>query len=477
LIKACEFYFGFTKVNYLNNKYLKTYQQKNSTSGFALKFFYFCEKPIKIRVMKIKILLYVFIAALFFGCNKAENWNQYLGPNRNNTITANKILTVWPEQGPEKLWEIKLGPGYGGASIFGNEVYILDREKEESDILRCLDLVTGKEKWNYKYEAKGEIPYPGSRIVPFVDDKNVWTVGPHGHLYCFDKKTQQPVWNVNLQEKFEAERPHWGFSQSPLIYNEMVIVAPQGKKAGIVAFDKLTGAVIWESRPLKGYNFHVSPMLATFGGINQVVMISPYNRNDSTQTQEVISVDVNTGNVLWEYDGLKSFATIAPPTIVDESHLFLTDCSYNGNYNPVSVLIEIKKEGENFVVKELWKTEEAGCKMHPGIVIDEHIYLNNNGRPNEMVCFTMDGKLAWQKQSGGNFEMGSLIKVGSYIINQDGKTGEIALIEPSPNAYKELARASFFDSEKPQAWAPMAFSRGKLLVRDMEKMVCVNLSE
>jgi hypothetical protein len=154
LIKAFEFYFGFTKVNYLNNKYLKTYQQKNSTSGFALKFFYFCEKPIKIRVMKIKILLYVFTAALFFGCNKAENWNQYLGPNRNNTITANKILTVWPEQGPEKLWEIKLGSGYGGASIFGNEVYILDREKEESDILRCLDLMTGKEKWNYKYEAK-----------------------------------------------------------------------------------------------------------------------------------------------------------------------------------------------------------------------------------------------------------------------------------------------------------------------------------
>jgi len=113
--------------------------------------------------------------------------------------------------------------------------------------------------------------------------------------------------------------------------------------------------------------------------------------------------------------------------------------------------------------------------MHPGIVVDEHIYLNNNGRPNQMVCLTMDGKPAWEKGSGGNFEMGSLIKVGSYLINQDGKTGEIALIEPSPYAYKELARASFFDSEKTQAWAPMAFSRGKLLVRDMEKMVCVDL--
>lgn len=427
--------------------------------------------------MKVKFLLLIFTAAVFFGCNRAETWNQYLGPNRNNTIAEDKILTEWPEQGPESLWEIKLGPGYGGASIFGDEVYILDREKEESDILRCFELETGIEKWNYKYAAKGDIPYPGSRTVPFVDERNVWTVGPHGHLFCFDKNTQQPVWNVNLREEFEAERPNWGFSQSPLVYNEKVIVAPQGKKAGIVAFDKLSGAVVWQIRPLKGHNFHVTPMLANFGGTNQVVMISPYNRNDSTQTHEVISVDANTGEVLWEYHGLKSYATIAPPTVVDESHLFLTDCSYNGNYNPVSILLEVKKEGGKFVVNELWKTEEAGCKMHPGIVVGEHIYLNNNGRPNGMVCLDMNGKSVWKKESGGNFEMGSLIKVGAYLINQDGKTGEIALIEPSPDAYKELARASFFDSKKPQAWAPMAFSRGKLLVRDMEKMVCVSLSK
>jgi len=128
-------------------------------------------------------------------------------------------------------------------------------------------------------------------------------------------------------------------------------------------------------------------------------------------------------------------------------------------------------------VNELWKTEEIGCKMHPGILVDNHIYLNNNGRPNELVCLNMEGKLCWEKEKGGNFEMGSLIKVGKYLIAQDGKTGEIALIEPSSNAYKELARTSFFNSEKPQAWAPMAFSKGKLLVRDMEKMVCINLTK
>lgn len=427
--------------------------------------------------MKYKNLPLLLAVLAFFGCTKTQNWNQYLGPNRNNTIPDIEILNEWPDGGPAKLWEVKLGPGYGGASVFGDEVFILDRIKGEADILRCLELETGKEKWNYRYEAKGEIPYPGSRIVPFVDAGNVYTVGPHGHLYCFDKATQQPVWNINLQEQFDAARPNWGFSQSPVIYNNFVIVAPQGTKAGVTAFNKLTGDLVWKSRPLKGHNFHVSPTLANYGGIDQVIMISPYDRRDSTKTHEVVSFDAKTGEELWVYKGLKSFATIAPPTIIDENRLFLTDCSYNGNYNPVSLMIEINKEGESFSVKEMWKTEEAGCKMHPGIVVNNHIYLNNNGRPNEMVCFTMDGKLAWEKETGGNFEMGSLIKVGNLFINQNGKNGEIALIEPSPEGYKELGRASFFDSAKSQAWAPMAFSRGKLLIRDMEKMVCVNLKE
>lgn len=437
-------------------------------------FIFLEEIQTKIIKMKQKSILYLFALILLAGCTKTSNWNQYLGPNRNNTVSA-EILQDWPENGPKKLWEVEVGPGYGGASIFENEVFLLDRIKGEADVLRCLDIETGAEKWNFQYEAKGEIPYPGSRIVPFVDEKNIWSVGPHGHLYCFDKSTKQAVWNVDLKKEFDAKLPYWGFSQSPAIYNDLVIVAPQGAKAGIVAFNKLTGELVWESRPLTGHNFHVSPALANYGGIDQVIMISPYDRRDSTKTHEVVSVDANTGEELWNYSGLKSFATIAPPTIIDETRLFLTDCSYNGNYKPVSVLLEVKKEGEGFVVAERWKNEEAGCKMHPGIVIDDHIYLNNNGRPNELVCLTMDGKLAWEKESAENFEMGSLLKVGNLLISQNGKNGEIALIEPSPEGYRELARASFFNADKSQAWAPMAFSQGKLLFRDLEKMVCVDL--
>lgn len=341
--------------------------------------------------------------------------------------------------------------------------------------MRCINLETGEEKWNYTYEAKGELPYPGSRAVPTVDENYVWCVGPHGHINCIDKKTHQSVWSHNLLEEYGGELQRWGFSLSPIVYGDLAIVAPQGEKAGVVAFNKLTGDVVWESRRLTGQRFHVSPVLGKYGGIDQVIMISSCAKGDEFSTDEVVAFEVKTGRELWRYEGLNSFACIAPPAVINENQLFLTSCAYKDKYDPVSILLEISSEGENFKLNEIFRNEDAGCKMHPGIIIDNHVYVNNNGRPNEMACLDMNGNRVWEKESGGNFEMGSMILVNGLIINQNGKNGDIHLIEPTPEGYKELGKASFFDSKKSQAWSPMAFSNGKLLVRDMEKIVCVDL--
>ena len=418
------------------------------------------------------------VSALTLGsisCKQTIYWNQYLGPDRNAIIHTGEILESWPESGPAELWSVPLGEGYGGASIYGEEAFILDRKKGESDILRCFDLSTGEEKWSFSYDAAGEIPFPGSRAVPTVDEDHVWSVGPHGDLYCFSKENRQPVWNLNLLKEFNRELSTWGVSQSPVIHGDLLIVAPQGDLAGVVAFEKTTGNKVWESRPLAGHPFHVSPLLAEFGGVNQVIMISPYDRRDSTRTHEVVAFDATSGKELWVYHGLRSFATITPATVIDDTRLFLTDCSYDGGYDPVSIMIEITREGGEFQVEELFLTEEAGSKMHPAVLYEDHLYLNHSGRPNQMMCLTLDGKLVWEEGSAPGFELGALILVNGMILNQNGKNGDIHLIQPTPDGYEEVGKASFFNSEKSQAWAPLAFSQGKLLIRDMEKLVCVAL--
>jgi len=347
----------------------------------------------------------------------------------------------------------------------------------EWDVLRCIDLSTGKEKWNYKYEAKGELPYPGSRAVPSVDENYVWCVGPHGDLNCIDKKTHQSLWSHQLLEEYGGELQRWGFSISPLVTGDLVIVAPQGEKAGVVAYNKITGDVVWESRRLTGQRFHVSPALGNYGGVEQVIMISSCVKGDGLSTDEVVAFEVNTGRELWRYEGLNSFACIAPPLVIDENRLFLTSCAYKDKYDPISILLEISKNGDDFILKETFRNEEAGCKMHPPVLVNNHFYINNNGRPKELVCLNLSGEKVWEKESAPNFEMGSIILVDGLIINQNGKNGDIHLIEPLPEAYTELGKASFFTSKKSQAWSPMAFSNGKLLVRDLEKMVCVDLTE
>ena len=417
----------------------------------------------------------ILILVLLQSCTQASNWNQYLGPDRNATITGTKILRSWSEGTPKELWSFPLGEGYGGAAIYGKEVFILDRIKGEADIMRCIDLGSGVEKWNYKYEAEGEIPFPGSRTVPTVDQTHIWSVGPHGDIYCFDKDSGLPVWNRNLLEDFDRDLTTWGVSQAPLIYNNLVIVAPHGNKAGVAAFDKLTGELVWASRPLTGHPTHVSPTLASFGGLDQIIVISPFDRNDSTLTHEVVSFDARSGKELWRYPGLKSFLTVAPAVVIDDNRLMLTDCSYDKGYDPVAIMLEITKTGEKFEVNELFLTEEAGSKMHPAVQYENHLYLNHSGNPNQMKCLTMDGKVVWEEGEAPGFEMGALILVDGLIINQNGKNGDIHLIEPSPEGYKELGKASFFSSSKSQAWAPLAFSQGKLIVRDLEKMVCVDL--
>ena len=428
-------------------------------------------------MMRLNSLLPLILGlVLLQSCSQESNWNQYLGPNRNATLSDASILRSWSEGSPKELWSFPLGEGYGGAAIFGDEVFVLDRIKGEADVMRCLDLHTGEEKWNYSYVAKGEIPFPGSRTVPTVDKDHIWSVGPHGDFHCFERETGKPLWKHNLLELFDRELSTWGVSQAPMIYENLVIVAPQGLKAGVAAFQKTTGELVWQSPPLNGRPFHVSPSLASFGGIDQVIMVSPYDREDSTRTHQVVALEASTGKDLWKYKGLKSFATIAPAIAIDDHRLFLTDCSYNGQYRPVSIMLDVRKSGEEFQVEEIFFTEEAGSKMHPPVIHENHLYLNHSGNPNQMMCLTMEGELLWEDRSAPSFEMGGLILVDGLIINQNGKNGDIHLIEPSPEGYKELGKASYFTSSKTQAWSPLAFSQGLLIVRDLEKMVCVDLN-
>ena len=207
---------------------------------------------------KSVFLLFCFIAIT---STYAQDWPQYFGPNRNGVSTQKNILRTWPQQGPEVLWTASVGIGYGGPVIKNGKVYLLDRDDKAGDKLRCFDLSNGKELWSFGYNAPGSVMFPGSRSVPVIDGNLIYSCGPYGDLYCIDINTHKPVWHNNIWKDYGgSEIPKWAITQCPVVYRDMLIVASQAPKAGVVAYDKLTGKVKWTT-PSLGEVGYVSPAI------------------------------------------------------------------------------------------------------------------------------------------------------------------------------------------------------------------------
>lgn len=116
--------------------------------------------------MKVKVALMVVVWVATACTSPAADWPQYLGPDRDSTSPEKGILRAWPQGGPEVLWTVPVVIGYGGPVVKDGKIYLLDRDDEVGDNLRCFDLSNGKEIWHFAYDAPGRVMFPGSRSVP-----------------------------------------------------------------------------------------------------------------------------------------------------------------------------------------------------------------------------------------------------------------------------------------------------------------------
>jgi len=389
------------------------------------------------------------------------DWPQFLGPDRNGTVPDFKLPAAFPEGGPKVLWTFALHEGFAGPSIKDGKVYVLDRVDNAQDVLRCIDLARGEELWNFGYDAPGKLDYNGSRTTPSVDDKYVFIIGPFGHFHCVDQATHKPVWKKHLLDDFDGKRPNWGVSQSPLLYKDRVIVAPLGKRAGVVAFEKATGRIIWKSRPF-GTMAYSSPLVTTIEGVEQVVMMG---------TRRVAGVDVKDGKLLWTFDGYRCNIAIPSPRPIGDGRIFLT-----GGYNAGSAMFKVSREEERFKAELLFKVPELGSQLHGPLLHQGHLYLacNTNNKRDGLVCMDLDGHVKWQTRRSPNFERGNLILVGGIILIMDGRTGVLRMVRPDPTGYREIDAAKMLSGRN--IWAPMAVADGKLVLRDQRQMKCLDFA-
>ncbi len=426
---------------------------------------------------------------------RAADWPQFQGPDRSGISPETGLARSWPEGGPKVLWTIDVGEGFAAAAIRDGLVHVLDRTANGKDILRCLDLSTGKEQWTCAYDAPGKLPYPGSRQTPTVDEKLIFAMGPFGNLICIDRSTHQIVWSHHMVDDFKdpavdtgaddttnraallarTRVPTWGFTQAPALYKDTVIVAPQTKKVGLAAYEKTTGKLRWTS-PYVGRNWydHVSPYITTLCGADQVIMIGQPSDLEKWPPAIVSGVDAETGKMLWQMRTSHSYKIpISSPVRIGDDRLFIS-----GAYDVGCFMLKVGHESGVWTTDYVFK-DNKNCIAHiqNPLFYKDHIYaqsFNEHGTPNNgLTCLDTSGEVKWKTGPKQVFGSGGLLIADGLIFVMDGKTGELNLFEARPDECRQLASAKVLAAEGKLVWAPLALSDGKLVVRDQHQMKCL----
>lgn len=399
-------------------------------------------------------------------------WPRFRGANFDNISTESIPLAErWPAGGPKVLWSVPMGEGFAGAAVWNGRVYVLDYDrKRQADSLLCLSLADGEEIWRYRYGMVVRRNHGMSRTVPAVTDKYVVTLGPKCHVLCVDPNRGSFRWAIDLVKDYGTKVPDWYAGQCPLIDGGRAIIAPAGE-AMMIAVNCADGNVIWRTPNPKGWRMsHSSVVPMEFAGRKMYV----YCANEG-----VVGVDSRDGRILWQTPeatnreqarrtaAWRIKPTVVPtPVLLGGGRIFLS-----GGYGAGCKMLQLKQADGRITPELLFylPPEVFGAKQQTPIFYQGHLY---GMRPNgNMVCMDPEGNVLW---SGGQFGdgYGPYVIAGGllYVMDDDGV---LTLLRATPTGYQQLDRAKVL--EGPDSWGPMVVVAGRLIARDLNRMICLDI--
>jgi outer membrane protein assembly factor BamB len=391
-------------------------------------------------------------------------WPRFRGEHFDGIAPPGELLARhWPNAGPRVLWSIELGEGHAGAAVRDGRVFVLDYDRATSaDVLRCLALADGRDLWRYSYPVTVKRNHGMSRTVPAVTDKFVVAIGPKCDVSCLDPATGQAYWLIDMVRRFGATVPQWYAGQCPLVDRDRAILAPGGGSL-LLAIDCRSGQIVWQSPNPRGWTMtHSSIMPMEFAGKRMYVYCGKGG---------VAGVSADDGSILWDTTDWKiSIATVPSPVILPGGRIFLS-----GGYNAGAMLLQLEDRGGRIAAKTLRRIPAAafGSTQHTPIFFDGHLF-GVREKDKQLVCLDADGGVAWSSGSQHRFGIGPyLIADGLIFVMND--SGRLTLAEAAPTGYRQLAESQVFDDGN-DSWGPMAFVGGRLIVRDLTRMKCLNVA-
>jgi outer membrane protein assembly factor BamB len=400
------------------------------------------------------------------GSNKpgAFDWPQWQGPDRNAISRETGLLKKWPKEGPRLVWKAeKLGGGYSAPSISAGRIFGMSF-REQDEVVWALDEATGKELWSTRIAEAKRAPGPngpeGSRGTPTIDGDVLFTLGENGDLVCLETASGKERWHKNLISDFGGTIPRWGYSESPLVDGDKVIVTPGAKDATLVALDKKTGETIWKDKFPEGGSAHYSSVIvADVDGEREYVQFLQ---------KAVVGVSAKDGKPLWHFDQpANGISNISTPIYSDHS-VFAASAYGKGG--------ALAKIGNGSQAEVIYATKNM--KNHHGgmVVVGGYLYGANggNGETPALVCLDFKtGKVMWEERKAGK---GSLAYADGCLYYRD-ENGSMLLVEANPKEYVELSRFNQPERTKAKAWSHPVIANGKLYLRDQNVLFCYDIKQ
>jgi outer membrane protein assembly factor BamB len=451
-----------------------------------------------------------------------------------------RLARRWPAGGPQRLWTARLGDGYAAAAVSGGCVYVLDHAADEGverlrglslqqrnrladalgrlspdafdeldavlrglveepygdlkdalrglfadrrdeliaalrndsledidrsvDVVRSLSLDDGREIWRNTYPVIVPWHHGRSRTIPAVVGEHVISLGPKCHVACWDAGTGECRWLLDLVLDYGATVPPWYAGQCPLIdvETDRLILAPGGK-ALLIAVDYKTGEVLWESPNPRAWPMtHVSIVPMEWGGRRMYVYCGKGG---------VAGVAADDGSILWDTTAWQiGMATCPSPVIVGGGRIFLC-----GGYNAGSLMLQLAEQDGRLAAESLFalSPRQFSSEQQTPVLYEDHLF-GVRQTDKQLVCLDLEGNQIWDS---GRDKFGSgpyMIADGLIYVLDDA--GRLTMAEATPAAYKPLAQATVIEDAL-QSWGPMAMVAGRLILRDMTRMVCLDVAQ
>lgn len=402
-----------------------------------------------------------------------ESWPSFRGGDRSNIVSHVPPLKFATGELKE-LWSVETGEGHAAPAVWRGRVFVLDYDEElSSDALRCLDLTTGHELWRRWYRVPMKRNHGFSRTIPAVTaDGRVVTIGPECHVMCCDGVTGDLLWTLDMKKRFGTEVPFWYAGQCPLIVGDELVVAPVGKDTLMAGIDVANGDIRWatpNSHKLKMSHSSVMPMTLdgkaqlVYAGIGGVCGVSAEGSDK--------------GQLIWFCDQWQPSVIAPSPLQIGSREVFLV-----AGYGAGGGLLKVSREGSSWKahVVDQYKadkglsSEQQTPILYNGMIIT--ILPKDGGAMRERLCIYKPSDLhhsVWNSASDERFGLGPYLVVDGrlFALKEDG---QLFIYEINVNSMKLLSRQNVIE-DGADAWGPMAYADGMLLLRDAKTVKCFQL--